>query len=178
MKKNSLENTNVRFKVFLILSILYAMFIFYLSSRSSFGDTKSILGFFDSELIRNIFHYLSKHDLDFLVYPFYIFYNQLDKFLHIILYMGFGFLLYITIKNSSNPTLCNYALLFAIIIGTLYGASDEFHQSFVPGRTASIWDLAADSTGVGIAQIIIYIKDKLFIKNGYSYIYNKKDTSK
>ena len=60
-------------------------------------------------------------------------------------------------------------MLFAMIIGTLYGVSDEFHQSFVPGRTASIWDLAADSIGVAIAQTVIFIKDKLCIRyKGFS----------
>ncbi len=164
MKKNILKKMNIRFKVFLVMSVLYAMFIFFLSSRSSFGDSKSILGFFDIEFIRNIFHYISKSDLNFLLFPFYIFYKQPDKLAHLILYAGFGFLLYYTLKNSSNLTLFNHALLFAIIIGIVYGASDEFHQSFVLGRTASIWDLAADGTGVLMAQAIIFIKDKLVYK--------------
>ena len=30
---------------------------------------------------------------------------------------------------------------------TLYAASDEFHQSFVPGRTAEVWDVFLDSAG-------------------------------
>lgn len=178
MIKNWLKNTNVQFKVFLILSILYAMVIFTLSSRSSFEDTKSSLGFLDTELIRNLFLYLSHYDLNFLLFPFYFFNDHPDKLMHIILYAGFGFLLYYTIKNSSNSIVYNYALLFAIIIGTVYGISDEFHQSFVPGRTASIRDLAADIIGLAIAQLIIFIKDKLYIKNGYFYIQNKKDTSK
>jgi VanZ family protein len=35
-----------------------------------------------------------------------------------------------------------------VLIGLLYGASDEWHQSFVPGRTPSAGDLAADGIGV------------------------------
>ena len=164
MEKKSLKNTNIQFKVFLILSVLYSMLIFYLSSRSSFGDAGSSSGLLDIEFIRNIFHYLSSSDLNFLLSPFYIFYKQPDKLVHLILYAGFGILLYYTLKNSPNSTLRNHALLFAIIIGTVYGASDEFHQSFVPGRTASFWDLVADSTGVIMAQAVIFIKDKLCIR--------------
>ena len=36
---------------------------------------------------------------------------------------------------------------FAILIATLYGALDEWHQSFVPGRTADPLDLLADGVG-------------------------------
>lgn len=39
-----------------------------------------------------------------------------------------------------------HALL--ILLGLLYGVSDEWHQSFVPGRTPSAGDLAADGVGV------------------------------
>jgi VanZ family protein len=37
--------------------------------------------------------------------------------------------------------------LVAIALTTGYGISDEWHQSFVPGRTADIMDLRADATG-------------------------------
>ena len=46
------------------------------------------------------------------------------------------------------------ALLLAC---SLYGASDEFHQSFVPGRTPDVVDWATDTigAGVGIAAIAV-----------------------
>ena len=34
-----------------------------------------------------------------------------------------------------------------------YGITDEYHQSFVPGCTASLHDLVADGIGVTIAHI-------------------------
>lgn len=43
----------------------------------------------------------------------------------------------------------------AIGLAALYGCSDEFHQSFVPGRGASIWDvLLFDAPGAGLALLI------------------------
>ena len=155
---------NNRFRIFLSLACIYALFIFYLSSQSNPGDPVSSLEKWDSRELRNLIKSIENSDLKFILYPLYLYATYPDKVIHAILYAGFGFLLYPALKNSPNPTLSAYALLFAIIIGTMYGASDEFHQSFVPGRTASIDDLFADFIGVTLAQMIIFIKDKLYFR--------------
>lgn len=50
-----------------------------------------------------------------------------------------------------------YALLGALLFATAYGALDEFHQSFVPGRSATLGDLGLDILGalIGLAAILI-----------------------
>jgi VanZ family protein len=40
-------------------------------------------------------------------------------------------------------------------IAALYGASDEFHQSFVPGRTPDVHDVLADCIGAAAAVTLI-----------------------
>jgi len=43
------------------------------------------------------------------------------------------------------------------LLGTaLIAASDEFHQSFVPNRTASPWDVLIDCSGAITLQLIVY----------------------
>lgn len=178
MIKKQFQNTSSRFRTFLSLSIFYAIFIFYLSSQSSPGDPGSIFNFLRIESLENIFRFIERSDLRFLLYPLYLYYLYPDKVIHAILYAGFGFLLYYTLRNSPSPALGKYAFLFTLIIGIAYGASDEFHQSFVLGRTASIWDLAADSTGVLMAQVVMFIKDKFNnIYNNFS-ISNRQDSYK
>ncbi len=39
------------------------------------------------------------------------------------------------------------AVLVAIVISSLYGVSDEYHQRFVPGRTFDVLDMLADAIG-------------------------------
>ena len=50
----------------------------------------------------------------------------------------------------------NKAVLFAIIIAILYAFFDEYHQSLVPNRTASVRDVGYDALGVGLVCLRIY----------------------
>jgi VanZ family protein len=43
----------------------------------------------------------------------------------------------------------------AVVLATLYGVSDEFHQWFVPGRTADPFDVLADARGALLAALAI-----------------------
>jgi VanZ family protein len=43
----------------------------------------------------------------------------------------------------------------AIALGTLYAASDEIHQTFVPGRMGSPVDVAIDAVGV-VAGVVLW----------------------
>lgn len=65
-----------------------------------------------------------------------------DKVLHFAAYAGLGGLLaYGAAPAALGP-------LPLIAIGSLYGASDEVHQSFVPGRSPDPLDWVADTLGV------------------------------
>ncbi len=43
----------------------------------------------------------------------------------------------------------------ALLFCTLYAASDEFHQKFVPTRTASVWDVMIDVAGASLALLAV-----------------------
>lgn len=43
---------------------------------------------------------------------------------------------------------------WTIALGWLYGASDEIHQSFVPGRSPEVADWVADAVGVVIGTFL------------------------
>lgn len=69
-----------------------------------------------------------------------------DKVIHIFLYSGLGFLCVWALRTT---TLRGRAMIFplAASMAFIYGVSDEIHQMFVPGRTASIVDLIFDTAG-------------------------------
>lgn len=63
---------------------------------------------------------------------------------HFIEYAVFGALLYIAFRYDRPPTT---ALFLAVAVASLYGVTDEFHQSFVPMRVPDVRDWAMDTAG-------------------------------
>jgi VanZ family protein len=43
----------------------------------------------------------------------------------------------------------------SVVFSSAYGVTDEFHQSFVPGRTTAVDDWVADTTGAAVAALVI-----------------------
>lgn len=48
-------------------------------------------------------------------------------------------------------------LLPAWAISAGYGAIDEWHQSYVPGRTASVADWIADASGAAVVVLLVLV---------------------
>lgn len=157
-----------KFKLLASLSVLYALAIFYMSAQSSIDIPKSITHLPALYWARDQLLDLGLMPVIDLVHYTY---DHRDKVLHMGLYFGFGVLLHLSFRNSQNVFLRRYAAIFAILVGISYGITDELHQSFVPGRSSSKWDLLADSIGVVLAQVGIIV---LTIR----YLWGKKDENK
>ena len=67
-----------------------------------------------------------------------------DKLVHVGLYGVLGATLFWGRMRASSPP----AGWVLVLLGVAYGASDEWHQSFVPGRDPSFSDWTADTAGV------------------------------
>lgn len=68
--------------------------------------------------------------------------------------IGYGLLGLLLVRAIAGGRLRNATLAgacVAIVVATLYGVSDEFHQSFVPGRDSDRYDVLADFTGATLA---------------------------
>lgn len=77
------------------------------------------------------------------------------NFGHFISYFILAVLVYIALgarwMNWRGKLLC-------IVICVLYGITDEFHQSFVPGRSPDLIDIRNDAIGAAIAMLIVSIR--------------------
>jgi VanZ family protein len=63
---------------------------------------------------------------------------------------------------TSGRSVNRHVLLLAIVLSGLYAASDEFHQSFTPGRTPSAVDVGIDTIGAALgAGTWVWIKSLL-----------------
>jgi len=76
------------------------------------------------------------------------FFFGLDKIIHFIEYFFFGVLYYRWISSSDRFSARGRVWAVTVFIGVFYALTDEWHQSFVPGRDASLWDWLFDSLGV------------------------------
>jgi VanZ family protein len=44
----------------------------------------------------------------------------------------------------------------AMALAILFAVSDEFHQAFVPSRTASAWDVLVDACGAAAGLVLLW----------------------
>jgi len=51
--------------------------------------------------------------------------------------------------------------IFAVAAAGLYSLTDEFHQIFVPGRGASLWDCGLDTLGASLAMLLPFCGHQL-----------------
>jgi len=76
------------------------------------------------------------------------------KSAHIIEYAILAALLYRALRAS--PVEKKKAGVYSVILAVLYAASDEFHQSFVPGRASTLRDVIFDTIGAILAIYILW----------------------
>ena len=77
-----------------------------------------------------------------------------DKLYHATAYGLLGGLLLLSLRPQAGGYSSRQVLL-SVIIASLYGISDEIHQSFIPGREADSLDWLADTAGALMACLLI-----------------------
>jgi VanZ family protein len=89
-----------------------------------------------------------------------------DKIVHFLEYYFFGCLLYRWLSSTKRYRKRRSALLITIVIGTIYALTDEWHQSLVPGRDASLWDALFDTAGIvaGAATYNLFLRTLFTMK--------------
>ena len=89
-----------------------------------------------------------------------------DKLMHLLAYAGLGIVLLRALTRRWTDRVTPRIGFTAVVIAALYGASDEIHQAFVPGRSMEALDLLADATGAAIASSVLWAWGIIGQRNG------------
>jgi VanZ family protein len=79
-----------------------------------------------------------------------------DKSGHALLYFGLAALLVRWLAGGIGAPVASGTAVLAWALATLYGATDELHQFWVPPRTMDVFDLMADAGGAAAASLLAY----------------------
>lgn len=73
---------------------------------------------------------------------------------HVLLFGILAIFLYRALRGEGVSR--KRAVVWAIVLATFYGATDEFHQVFTQGREARVRDIVVDFVGAGVFVCIAY----------------------
>jgi VanZ family protein len=82
--------------------------------------------------------------------------NVLRKSAHLTEYAVLAVFLYNAMKPVGAPSWSGKAAFWALLASGSYSLTDEFHQMFVPGRRASLFDCLIDTTGAFLGLFVLF----------------------
>ena len=134
------------------LTVAWAALIFYLST-GQFGSRFSI------SLLSEILAFLHLH---ISLPAFLSLHFCLRNLAHLTEYAILSALLYGCLDDDRPIKWSGRTALWCVVIAGIYSLSDEFHQVFVPGRTASLVDCGIDTTGASFGMLVVYGNGRFF----------------
>ena len=87
-----------------------------------------------------------------------------DKLFHGVEYAILGVFLIRTFYLTWTFKTWRELMWLVLVVGGLYAASDEWHQSFVPNRIACVEDWGADMTGLWVGAAVWRRRKKNYLK--------------
>ncbi|MEE9443732.1 MAG: VanZ family protein [candidate division Zixibacteria bacterium] len=92
-----------------------------------------------------------------------------DKIAHFFEYGIFAFLALRSLGQLSAFKNRKKLYPWVLVISVVFAALDEWHQAYIPGRFSDIYDFIADTIGIVVVLLSIYIqsKRKATMKSGY-----------
>ncbi len=128
------------------LVVVWMGLIFFMSHQEASASSKlsSGLAIFMSKALSII---TGKNDMDFSILHFLS-----RKTAHFLAYFVLGILIYRALPSSSFK----FALV-SLATSMLYACSDEFHQTFVLGRSGEARDVLLDTAGALLGVVLYYI---------------------
>jgi len=157
MRSNSLKNcteSNHNLIKYWLPVILWMGVIFGMSTGTFSSEHTSR---FIVPLLNFLFPWLSPQNVDLM-------HELIRKAVHAAEYFVLGLLLFHAFRSDASQKWRPQWTIYAVIGVMLYAVCDEFHQSFVDSRGASLADVAIDSAGGVLSQIMIMFRRFLWEK--------------
>ena len=158
-KKHKHRIITIHVITFSVLVALMCLLIFMFSAQNS-GESSMTSGRITGLVLRIFFPRLSEQ-------PFYIQYRVSDtvstiirKGAHFSEYAILAQLTFQLLLALPRPRKDSVCALCGFLFAAIYAATDEFHQSFVPGRAMMAKDVLIDSLGALTGVIIAVIVTK------------------
>jgi VanZ family protein len=87
---------------------------------------------------------------------------------HVLLFGALSILIYRALRMNKIDR--KKAAVFAVILSTFYGATDEFHQMFTQGREARVRDVFFDGGGATLVVLAAYYLPAKFSRKIYAVV--------
>lgn len=86
-----------------------------------------------------------------------------DLVVHGLVYALLGILMVRALADGSWRGVNTNTLATAVLLTIFYGCTDEYHQSFVAGRVADIYDVIADAVGACSGAVGVWLWGIVFL---------------
>ena len=137
----NVNNTKLKFW---LPAALWVCFIFIMSTAIfSAQNTSSVI----EPILRFLFPSFSHREIEHYHYI-------IRKLAHLTEYFISGMLLYRAFRSGSSEHHAWRWVFYSLIVLVILASFDEYHQSFVAGRTSSMVDVGIDTVG-GVAALAI-----------------------
>lgn len=169
----------------IIISIIVCLFIILwigiiyklsaMNTNNSNGHSKDIISVFieDTLEVTNKYGITNSHPSDAKIDKASRLLNApLRKVMHASVYFVLGFLIIFFINFMFKNKKYLLSFLIALVLIIIAASFDEFHQTFVAGRTGQIKDVIIDTAG-GIVGLLFYGTYYYIYKRGYKAGINK-----
>ena len=144
-----MKKANAKKIIFTALALLWMVLIFSMSAQNA-EESSDLSGSLSYALCRIFVRGFENMDMPVRLALAESLQTLVRKSAHFIEYAVLGFLL----AGSADSFGTKRRLLWAAFLSTLYAASDEAHQLFVPGRSGQISDVMLDSAGAVLGAVI------------------------
>ena len=132
----------IRYFKYWIPLVLWMSIIFWMSTEEFSEQNTSLV---IEPVIRHLMPSISQGKVKMIHWA-------IRKLAHLAEYFILGILLFRAFRSGSKELRIQRWAFYSILFVVLYAASDEFHQSFVSTRTASLFDVGIDMLGGTLAQ--------------------------